>query len=141
MKPSRSLRPNHSWLRNFFVVMGANLRAGWGAKYSVRRATLQNENVYSRAADSPATIFLHGRVLVRFPRMCGSPKQIRRSALCQAFQAKQNLPMISQVGSGGSEMRPLPRVGSGYRGIATNSLSRDSASSLPLSVMQFVFIR
>src|ERR1700733_8998843 len=69
MKPSRSLRPNHSWLRNFFVVMGVNLRAGWGAKYfAQRRMLLGTENVYSRAADGSATISLNGWVLASFPR-------------------------------------------------------------------------
>jgi hypothetical protein len=54
MKPSRSLRPNHSWLRNFFIVMGANLRAGWGAKSSVARlavlqAVLPHLKTFTRA--------------------------------------------------------------------------------------------
>jgi hypothetical protein len=49
--------------------MGANLRASWGAICFVRRTTLlKNENVYSRAVDKLAKIFLNGRVFVRFPR-------------------------------------------------------------------------
>src|ERR1700733_15302122 len=108
MKPSRSLRPNHSWLRNFFVVMGANLRAGWGAKQSaeragVRRAVLPDENVYSRRrGGTPNPLF----EWCTFAGLLGGAlpiEQIRRSALCQSFHAKQNVPMISQDESDESE--------------------------------------
>jgi hypothetical protein len=82
MKPSRSLRPNHSWLRNFFVVMGNELRAGSGAKYSVERVAaqramlLRTENVYSGASDArPCSA--QAEVL---GRDC-SPTLVRRSAM------------------------------------------------------------
>src|SRR5580698_797931 len=111
MKPSRSLRPNHSWLRNFFVVMGANLRAGRGAKQSAervgaRRVLLSNENVYSRRGGGTPNLLFEWCTLAGLLGGALPLEQIRRSALCQSFRAKQNVAMISQDESDGSQLWP-----------------------------------
>jgi hypothetical protein len=69
----------------------------------MRRAVLPDENVYSSCGADAPNPFFEWCTLARLLGGVLPLEQIRRSALCQSFQAKQNLPMISQDESDGSE--------------------------------------
>src|ERR1700685_3678928 len=141
MKPSRSLRPNHSWLRNFFVVMGENLRAGRGAKQSAvrvgaRRAKLPDENVYSRRrGGTPNPLFecctLAGLPRGALPHRANPPLRIMPIFPGETTRSDDIARGIGWVG----DVVFRGELLSSYSGIASNSLSRDPASCLPLSVM------
>jgi hypothetical protein len=69
----------------------------------MRRALLPDENVYSRCDGGTPNPLIAWCTLAGLLGGVLPIEQIRRSALCQSFQAKQNVPMISQDESDGLE--------------------------------------
>jgi hypothetical protein len=137
MKPSRSLRPNHSWLRNFFVVMGGELRAAGGAKYFVERP-LRNESVYPRASRALVKIFLERCVLADYLVAIVQRRKSAARPYPFCVRAKRNPAMISQNESSDSIRKSV--AGGGGWGILTRGRRANQGFSWEQESIEWVHI-